>query len=124
MRYDGSTEGRLKDKCPILGAAFWEAGVHIEGKIVRAFSTANGECFEVALPKAITIDGATVSPVMEGEVVVKRVAFGNLKGIGMAVAHAGLEKLQSGDKIVLTCTGRTDTGQDSDLVNFKISVDR
>lgn len=123
-KFKGSTTKRLEEKCPILGANFWQAGISVSGKVVRPFTTANGECYEIATDKPLTIDGADCFPVETGKVTTQRIGVGAMKGFGMALAQAGIDRLQGGDKITITATGEVASGKGSPMVTFEVEVDR
>jgi hypothetical protein len=109
--YTGKTQDA---SAPILGATFWKKGVKIEGTVVRQFPTQNGPCYEIHLTKPLTLDGESQ----------KSVSIGNMKGFGMALAAAGLESLESGDKVIIECTGKTPTGKGNPRTDFRIGVQR
>lgn len=125
QKFVGSTAGRLSDKCPILGAKFWKKGTKIGGIMVREFPTQNGDCYEFALHQSLKVKGDLISPPETGEITVKRVAVGAMKGFGMALAHAGVDKLQNGDNVTITCVGSHKyKNQESDMVDFEVEVVR
>jgi hypothetical protein len=42
----------------------------------------------------------------------------------MALAAAGLADLQAGDKVLIECTGKTETQKGNPMVNFYVEVER
>jgi hypothetical protein len=123
--FKGSTDGRLSDKCPILGAKFWKAGVKVTGKVIRKFPTANGDCYEIGLFGSLKIKGNVCSPEEKEEITVKRVAVGAMKGFGMALANASIDELKNGDEITIVCKGAQKyKDQESPMVMFEIDVVR
>lgn len=99
---------------PILGAKFWKPKVSIAGTVTRSFDTANGPCHEIKLLKSVNFDGETW----------ESASMGNMKGFNMALAAAGIESLQAGDKVKITCTGLTKTGKGNPRVDFDVEVER
>lgn len=117
--------GKTSDAgAPILGSRAWEEGMKIDGVVIRSFATANGECYEVKLTKALRIDGEKVYPPMNGEQVLDKVSIGSMKGFMMALAAAGLDRLEPRDRITIQCIGFSSTGKGNDRVDFEVSVVR
>jgi hypothetical protein len=98
----------------ILGAKHWKKGMQIKGSVTRNFETTNGICYEIVLEKPITLNGKSE----------KKVSIGALKGFHMALNAAGLEELETGDKIAIECTGVTATDKGNPRVDFKVAVIR
>ena len=116
MKLKGKTQDAA---CPFLPAAYFQKGTTLQGTVSRIFKVKGkgkdfGNCYEITLPKAITIAGEKVS----------KVAIGSLAGVMMAVQAAGTDDLEVGDVIALACTGSTDVGQMSDRIDFVIEIDR
>lgn len=110
--YKGKTEDAGS---PILGAAWWEKGKSITGRVMRSFKTVNGECYELRLLKPVEVGE---------EKSVDRVSVGALKGFMMALAAGGLDSLLRGDGVFIECTGVSKTDKGHDRVNFQIEVTR
>lgn len=123
MRRTGSTQQRLAEECPILGAKFWKKDRVIQGKVVRKFPTRSGDCYEIMLTAPQTIAGSECFPVKQGNVVASRVGIGAMKGFLMALAQVGRDPLQPGDPITVRCTGSQKSGKGSDMVLFEVEVD-
>ena len=121
VQFKGSTAER---KAPILGAKFWKKGVSLTGTYVRTFPTVNGNCFEFELGKDLEFPGTQVSPSEAGTVKAHRIGVGAMKGFMMAVADCGCGDFQLGDRVTITCEGAKDSGKASDMVLFRVAVDR
>jgi hypothetical protein len=69
-------EGRSQDVANnFLGSEFWQPGVHISGRVLRKFESANGQCYALELDERVGINGEDT----------RDVALGNLTGLRMAV---------------------------------------
>ena len=110
-QYQGKTQDA---QSMILGAKMWKKGMRIEGTVTREFETTNGPCFEISLR----------TPIKIGTSIEKKVSIGALKGFHMALNAAGLENLIAGDKVIVECTGSTQTDKGNPRVDFKVAVDR
>lgn len=112
-RFQGSTE---EAGGQFLGASFWKKGVRIEGIVTGSFETANGPSSSIRLNKPVKLNGDMH----------ENVSIGNMKGFMMALRAAGVPDavLETGDAIVVECTGTTPTDKGNDQVNFKVLVDR
>ena len=109
-------KGKTQDaQSPILNAEFWKKGVKIEGTVTREFATTNGTCYEVSLKTPVKVAGN-----ME-----KKISLpGNSAGLRMALSACGLESLEAGDKLILTCSGKTSTTKGNDRTDFELVLDR
>jgi len=110
--YRGKTEDGLGK---MLGAAWWEKGKKIVGKVLGSFETENGTCYQIMLTEPIEF---------AGQKDVKLVAVGALKGFHAAMSAAGLGSLLENDAIFLECTGKTETSKGNAMVNFLLEVVR
>ena len=120
-QFKGSTAER---KAPILGAKFWKKGISLTGTYVRTFPTVNGNCFEFELGKEIEFHGNQISPVEPGMVKAHRIGIGAMKGFMMAIADCGCGDFVLGDRVTIICEGAKDSGKASDMVLFRVEVDR
>ena len=111
VAYKGKTEDAAS---PILGAAWWDKGKKIAGRVTRWFKTVNGVCYEIKLLTPVEVNG-------EKE---ETVSVGALKGFQMSLDAAGIVSLKRGDGLVLECTGKTKTDKGNPMVNFAIEVER
>ncbi len=108
-------KGRTEDADSVfLSAEFWKEGVQITGKVIRTFESENGPCYVLDLSTPVELAGESVD----------RVSVGNLTGFRMALQAAGLQCLESGDRIYLECTGLKATTKGSARPNFEIVVNR
>jgi hypothetical protein len=98
----------------MMGAKTWKKGLRLEGVCSRTFETQNGTCFEITLRNPTKVNGALE----------KKVSIGALKGFHMALNAAGLETLEVGDKVIIECTGTTETSKGNPRVDFNLAVDR
>lgn len=121
MKFKGSTAER---KAPILGARFWKKGISLTGEFVRKFPTVNGDCFEFELGREVEFEGNVVSPAVQGKIKSHRISVGAMKGFLMAVADCGCGEFALGDRVTITCEGEKASGKGSDMVLFKVEVDR
>jgi hypothetical protein len=112
-RFKGSTE---EAGGSFLGADFWKKGVRIEGQVTGSFETEIGKSYSLTLKNPVTINGDKH----------ERVSLGGLKGLSMALRAAGVpnQEFQTGDAVVIECTGMTPTEKGNPQINFKILVDR
>jgi hypothetical protein len=118
-------EGKTEDLAPILGAKFWHENTAIEGTIINKFETSNGTCWTIMLNKELTLQPGQTYPDKQEKQTVNAVSVGSLKGFTAALESAmGTEQLQRGDYIKIKCTGKTDTGKESEMVKFHIKVVR
>lgn len=109
--YKGKTEDGLGR---MLGAAWWEKGKKIVGRVLGSFETENGTCYQISLAERVEFGGEFV----------RLVAVGALKGFHAAMSAAGLGSLSEGDSILLECTGKTETTKGNPMVNFSLEVVR
>jgi hypothetical protein len=108
-------EGRSQDIANnFLGSEFWQPGVHISGRVLRKFESANGQCYALELDEPVAINGEDT----------RDVALGNLTGLRMAVQAAGAEDLDVGDHITLECTDLQPTTKGNPRIDFKIAIQR
>lgn len=110
--YKGKTEDGLGK---MLGAGWWEKGKKILGKVLGSFETENGTCYQIMLAEPVEF---------AGQKDVKLVAVGALKGFHAALSAAGLGSLLEGDKLLLECTGKSETTKGNPMVNFSLEVVR
>lgn len=119
--------GSTKDaNAPILAAGFWKKGKQIIGKVVRSFQTDNGLCYTIETSKPTEVDRVNTYPRGKGIEQLPRVSVGSLKGFEMALQTSGIPdgKLLPGDRVQITCTGKTPSGKGSDQVDFDVQIDR
>lgn len=120
-QFKGNTSDR---RAPILGAKYWKKGVSLTGTFVRAFPTANGECYEFELGREMEFPGDVCSPVSEVPVKTHRISVGAMKGFMMAVADSGCGEFKLNDRVTIECQGAKDSGKQSEMVLFSVFVDR
>lgn len=110
--FKGNTENA---DAPILGAAWWEKGKKVAGRVLRSFKTVNGQCYVIHPLKPLIVAGEEC----------ENVSIGALTGFLMALQDAGVDELLSRDLVVIECTGieSAKPGQ-SPRPNFSIEVDR
>lgn len=107
--------GKTEDAgSPILGAAWWDKGKKIAGRVARWFKTQNGVCYEIKLLTPVEVNG-------EKE---ETVSVGALKGFQMSLDAAGVSSLKVGDGLVLECTGKLKTDKGNPMVQFSVEVER
>jgi hypothetical protein len=113
QRFAGSTEDAA---APFVGAGFWKKGTRVEGEVFGRFDTENGESFNIRLTKPVMVNGDKTD----------KISVGGLKGMEMALRASGVPngKFQVGDKVIIECTGSTDTTKGSPRLDFKVLVDR
>jgi hypothetical protein len=119
--------GRTQDaSAPILGAGFWTKGKQLMGTVLRQFSTDNGECYVVKLIAPIEVNRNFTYPKEDKKEKLDVVSVGSLKGFGMALQSTGIPGaiLLVGDKVQITCTGKSPSGKGNDQINFDVQVDR
>ena len=109
--YRGKTEDA---DAAMLGAPFWQVGQKLIGVVLWPFKTEVGDCYTLRLGK----------PVKVGDREQQVVSVGNLTGFRMALQAAGVDPLLPGDKVVIECTGKQESGKGSDRINFSIEVTR
>jgi hypothetical protein len=111
--FQGSTE---QAGGGFLGADFWKKGTKVEGVVTGTFETSTGLAYSLHLNKEINLDGEKTD----------RISIGGLKGFFMALRAAGVPdgELLTGDGIIAECTGMTPSGKGSDMINFKVLVNR
>jgi hypothetical protein len=108
-------KGKTSDaQSPLLGAKDWTKGMKLEGTVSRSFDTQNGTCFEVTLKTPTKLRGNLE----------KKFSIGALKGFHMALNAAGIEELRVNDRVIIECTGTTETNKGNPRVNFNVAVDR
>ncbi len=108
-------KGRTSDaQSPLLGAKDWKKGMKLEGQVTRSFETVNGTCYEVTMPVAVKIRSTLE----------KKFSIGALKGFHMALNSAGVESLEVGDKVIIECTGTTETNKGNPRVDFLVTLNR
>lgn len=109
---------------PILGAKFWTKGTTLNGVVLGSFETRNGPCTTIKLDKTLEISGDILNPREDGNKKLDAISVGNMKGFTDALMKCGCGPLKAGDKIVIKCIGTQSTGQASDMVLFRLDVDR
>lgn len=115
MKFSGETQS-----APFVPSAFWEKGKSLKGTVLGKSSFTDRETGEirygyiVRLPKPITVKDEVTAVVM----------FGESAGLKSAIQLSGASDLKNGDSIELTCVGKKNTGQESDMTLFKIDIDR
>jgi hypothetical protein len=111
--FQGSTE---QAGGGFLGADFWKKGTKVEGVVTGQFETSTGLAYSLHLNKEVNLDGEKTD----------RVSIGGLKGFLMALRAAGVPdgELLTGDAIIAECTGTSPSGKGSDMINFKVLVNR
>jgi hypothetical protein len=108
-------EGQSQDVANnFLGSEFWQPGTRINGRVLRKFESANGQCYALELDGPVDLNGEAT----------KEVALGNLTGLRMAIQAAGAEDLALGDRITLECTGLQPTAKGNPRIDFKIKIHR
>lgn len=105
-----TTEEGLK---PFVPATHFGEGVKLSGKVVAVGRNENGLFCVLAVTKSVLI----------GEEKCSEVSIG-LKGFFIAVNANSLAPLVKGDNVTMECTGSRDVGKDSDLVTFKVTIER
>jgi len=118
--------GRSTDAdAPFLGASFWQVGVSISGKTIKAFDSRPDinkpvqRCYVIELDTPVEIDGEEWD----------RVSVGNLAGFKMALESmkpARLDGLKMGDRILLECDSIKPAKKEnySPRINFVMRVSR
>jgi len=110
IKATGSTEEGLSKFLP---ASFFRKGVTLAGKVVRIGENENGRHCVIALLKPVEVDGEEHSMVSIG-----------LSGFFLAYQATGYAPPLAKDTIAVECTGRRDTGKESEMVTFKVSLER
>lgn len=108
---------------PILRATFWTPGRKIVGKVIRKFKTSNGPCWAIELGDPITLQTDEMSGGGSAGVVTA-VSIGQMRGLMDAIELSGCGELQVKDAVTIEATGSMDTGKESEMVLFKVSVIR
>lgn len=110
---------------PILGAKFWTKDTVVRGTVVGSFETRNGPCTTIkVLGRPLDVSGELLNPQEDGMVKLESFSIGNMKGFESAIRMCGCGKLEPGDEVEITCTGSRSTGQESDMVLFKLKLNR
>jgi hypothetical protein len=122
-QYDGNSQDV---SAPILSADYWKKGTQISGTVIRSFKTSNGVCYTIELKKPIKVNRQHTYPKESKTESLFKVSVGSLKGFEMALQASGIPegKLQSNDKVEITCTGKTPTNKGNPQVDFTIKIDR